>query len=265
VRDFIRALIVLHRAFRDRDLRTRFHVLVRFLTCPFLRVVRLVPANARVLDIGAGHGVFSVLAADRCARVVAVEPDVRKAPFGCRLPVAGCQNQGNEPATPQHGNRATSDGNAATRQPATGNWQPATRQPATGNRQPGNRQLASHYVIGYDDVVTGTFDAIAIIDVLYKIPIADWDALLTRARERLPQGGMLLVKEQDPTARIRNSWNRAQEWLASRLRLTLGESFSYESPAAFRARLERLGFHDVETRRIDFGYPHAHVVYVGRR
>ena len=91
------------------------------------------------------------------------------------------------------------------------------------------------------------------------------DDFESAARERLPQGGMLLVKEQDPTARIKNSWNRAQEWLASRLRLTLGESFSYESPAAFQARLERLGFREIEARRIDFGYPHAHVVYVGRR
>jgi 2-polyprenyl-3-methyl-5-hydroxy-6-metoxy-1,4-benzoquinol methylase len=230
VREFIRALIVLHRAFRDRDLRTRFHALVRFLTCPFLRVVRLVPANARVLDIGAGHGVFAVLAIDRRARVTAVEPDVRKAPFG------------------SHGWRL-----------AAGGWREAE---GSASRQP---PAASHYVIGYDDVIRGTFDVVAIIDVLYKIPIGDWDALLTRARERLPQGGMLLVKEQDPTARIKNSWNRAQEWLASRLRLTLGESFSYESPAAFRARLERLGFRDVEARRIDFGYPHAHVVYVGRR
>jgi len=123
----------------------------------------------------------------------------------------------------------------------------------------------SQYVVAYDDAIRGTFDAIAIIDVLYKIPIAEWDALLTRARERLPEGGMLLIKEQDPTARIKNSWNRAQEWLASRLHLTLGESFSYEPPAAFRARLERLGFRDVETRRIDFGYPHAHALYVGRR
>jgi SAM-dependent methyltransferase len=250
VREFIRALIVLHRAFRDRDLRTRLHALVRFLTCPFLRVVRLVPANARVLDIGAGHGVFAILAMDRGARVTAVEPDARKAPFGsCRVAeLPSCQNPGE---------------NSATRQPGN----PASRQPATGNRQPGNYYVVGYddVITGYDDVIRGTFDVVAIIDVLYKIPIAEWDALLTRALERLPLGGMLLVKEQDPTARIKNSWNRAQEWLATQLRLTLGESFSYESPAAFRARLERLGFRDVEARRIDFGYPHAHALYLARR
>ena len=204
MRGFIRALIVLHRAFHSRDIRTRVHALVRFLTCPFLRVVRYVPPGARVLDIGAGHGVFSALAADRGAHVVAVEPDLRKV-----APVPGVQ-----------------------------------------------------FVVGYDDVVRGTFDVVAINDVLYKVPFEQWDALLTRVLERLPSGGMLLVKEHDPTARIKNTWNRWQESLVSKVGLTLGESFSYETPADFTARLKRLGFAEVEAKRIDFGYPHAHMLYV---
>jgi len=180
---------------------------VSFLTCPFLRVVRLVPPGARVLDVGAGHGVFAALAADRGGRVVAVEPDLRKV-----RPVDSVQ-----------------------------------------------------FVVGFDDVVRGQFDVIAIVDVLYKLPQAEWDALLTRAYQRLPAGGMLIVKEQDPTARIKNAWNRWQEALATKLRLTLGESFSYETPASFTARLEKIGFRDVQTKRIDFGYPHPHVLYIARR
>jgi 2-polyprenyl-3-methyl-5-hydroxy-6-metoxy-1,4-benzoquinol methylase len=121
------------------------------------------------------------------------------------------------------------------------------------------------FVIGFDDVITGTFDAITIIDVLYKIPIDQWDALLARCRARLTIGGILVVKEQDPTARFKNGWNAIQERVATAMHLTLGESFTYEPPAAFKARLERVGFVDVRSRRIDFAYPHPHMLYIAQR
>ncbi len=184
------------------------HVLVRFLTCPFLRVVRELPAGGSLLDIGAGHGLFARLAQDRgLGPIVTVEPDVRKV-----------------------------------------------------------RKLAGiEAVIGYDDCLRGAFDAISIIDVLYKVPVQHWDSLLTRVLERLRPGGLFLLKEQDPTARIKNSWNRLQERAASSLGITIGESFSYEAPAAMTARLERIGFKDVQWKRIDRFYPHPHVLYLARR
>lgn len=167
-----------------------------------LRVLKALPANGSLLDIGAGHGLFAVLASGT-RRVVAVEPDARKV-----RPIAGIE-----------------------------------------------------FVIGFDDVITGTFDAISIIDVLYKIPLDQWDALLLRCRSRLRSGGILIIKEQDPTARIKNAWNAIQERFASTIGLTLGESFTYEAPADFRERLQRLGFDDVKSKRIDFGYPHPHMLY----
>lgn len=204
---FIRALIVLHRAYLDFPISARIHVLIRFLTSPFLRVLQYLPAGASVLDIGAGHGVFSVLAHEVGARPTAVDPDVRKV------------------------------------------------------RRPAGVQA----VVGYDSCIRGTFDAVAIIDVLYKIPFDGWDALLQSARERLESGGILIVKEHDPTARIKHFWNRIQERLATALHLTLGESFSYETPEAFTARLRRNGFNPLRTERIDTGYLHPHMLYVGRR
>jgi len=167
-----------------------------------LRVLKVLPANASLLDIGAGHGLFGVLASGT-RRIVAVEPDARKV-----RPIAGIE-----------------------------------------------------FVVGFDDVITGTFDAISIIDVLYKIPLDQWDALLLRCRSRLRAGGILIIKEQDPTARIKNAWNAIQERGASAIGLTLGEAFTYEAPNVFSERLQRLGFHDVKSKRIDFGYPHPHVVY----
>jgi SAM-dependent methyltransferase len=205
---FIRALIVLHRAFGKLPPKARLHVLIRFLTAPLLRVAAEIPRGARVLDIGAGHGVLAVLA--NHAHVISVEPDLRKI-F----------------------------------------WTAAAKPPL--------------FVAGFDDCIRGKFDVITIIDVLYKIPVAEWDALIARAAARLRDGGLLIIKEQDPTARVKNSWNRAQEWLVSLVGLTLGESFSYEAPREFMARLERAGFTDVRAKRIDRFYPHPHVLYQARR
>jgi SAM-dependent methyltransferase len=203
---FIRALIVLHRVFRKRTPRDRIHILLRFLTSPMLRVLRALPPNGSLLDVGAGHGLFGVLASGT-RRVVALEPDARKV-----------------------------------------------------------RRISSiDFVIGFDDAINGTFDAISIIDVLYKIPLDEWDALLLRCLSRLRAGGILIIKEQDPTARFKNGWNAIQERVASSIGLTLGESFTYEAPSDFIARLQRLGFTDVRAKRIDFIYPHPHVLYTAMR
>jgi SAM-dependent methyltransferase len=202
--EFIRALIVLHRVFAKRAPRERIHILLRFLTAPMLRVLKVLPRHGSLLDIGAGHGLFATLARGR--RVVGVEPDARKV--------------------------RTIDG--------------------------------VEFVIGFDDAIAGAFDAISIIDVLYKIPLDEWDALLLRCRSRLRAGGILIIKEQDPTARFKNAWNALQEWGATALGLTLGESFTYEAPADLIPRLQRLGFIDVNAKRIDFGYPHPHILYTAR-
>lgn len=191
-------------------LPARIHTLIRFLTCPFLRLMPFVPVGGTLLDVGAGHGLFAALAADRGTRVVAVEPDIRKL------------------FPPLHRERV-------------------------------------RVVAGFDESIGGTFDAVSIIDVLYKVPLAAWDSFLGRAASRVASGGVLLIKEQDPTARVKNAWNRMQERAASAIGLTLGEAFSYEAPAAFAARLARLGFSEVTIRRVDFGYPHPHVLYIARR
>ena len=58
-------------------------------------------------------------------------------------------------------------------------------------------------------------------------------------RERLVPGGRFLLKERDPERRVEPAWNRAQEALASAVRLTLGRAFSYESREQTRRRIAR--------------------------
>ena len=204
----MRLLLLLLRTYRHRPPGARLHILIRYLTCPFGRLLRLVPNQTRsMLEIGAGHGVFSRLVAARGVRAVAVEPDLRKL----------------------------------------------------------GKVEGVHSIAAFDDAVGGTFDVVAIVDVLYAIPVAAWDGILRRALARLRPGGMLLVKEMDPAAKLKNRWNSFQEWLSMRiLGITMAETFNYESREAFTARLERLGFAEVSSSRIDFGYPHPHIAYAAK-
>jgi 2-polyprenyl-6-hydroxyphenyl methylase/3-demethylubiquinone-9 3-methyltransferase len=204
------SLARLWRAYGRAPLAARLHVLGRFVSCPFKRVLDRLPPGARLLDLGAGHGIFAHLALAAGAReVVAVEPDRRKVFL-----------------IPRH---------------------PRLR-----------------VVAGYHPAVCGAYDAVALLDVLYRLPKSSWDPLLGWVRERLAPGGVFLLKEIDPGHRGKALWNRAQERGADLLGLTLGEAFSYETQDEMRARFLRAGFAGFEAITIDGGYPHAHVLYVGQ-
>ncbi len=66
----------------DAPVGVRAHVRLRWWTCPFRAVVAQVPAAGRVLEVGCGHGVFSLLAAVSAPgrSVVGVDVDERKVP-----------------------------------------------------------------------------------------------------------------------------------------------------------------------------------------
>ena len=204
------ALATLRRAYARAPLPARLHAYGRFLSCPFLAVVERLPARARLLDVGAGHGTLSLLAAEAGAAVVALDPDRRKLFATFRDPRV-------------------------------------------------------RFVAGYLAAVGGSFDAVALLDVLYRFPITEWDPLLAALHQRLRPGGLLLLKDLDPGKRWKQAWNRAQERVSDRLGLTLGEAFSYESRAQVLARLARAGFVGGEAFDVGRWYPHAHVLYVARR
>lgn len=203
--------MVLQKSYRDVPIGTRLHLAVRFLTCPFHRVIAHLNEDGRLLEVGGGHGLFATLAAQRGSfDAVVVEPDIRKV-FSTR----------------------------------------------SRNRV--------RFIAGFDECIRGEFDTVALIDVLYAIPIAEWDALLARLAARVRPGGTLLIKEMDPRS-WKQRWNRAQEVLSMRfLKITYAKTFNYETPDEFAARLRRHGFESVAVIPIDAGYPHPHLLFVARK
>jgi cyclopropane fatty-acyl-phospholipid synthase-like methyltransferase len=115
------------------------------------------------------------------------------------------------------------------------------------------------------DCVAGTFDVIAILDVLYAIPESEWDAIFVRVHERLAPGGLFLLKEMDPRS-WKQRWNSAQEALSSRfLGITIAATFNYQTPAEVVERLRRAGFASVEEVSVGRGYPHPHHLFVATK
>jgi hypothetical protein len=117
-------------------------------------------------------------------------------------------------------------------------------------------------VAGYDPSVAGTFDAVTMLDVLYRFPLSEWDALFRSVHDRLAPGGVFLIKELDPGHRWKALWNRTQERISDRIGLTIGTAWSYEPPSRMRERLLEAGFAEFEVVGMGAGYPHAHVLYV---
>ncbi len=45
--------------YRHNTLLTRLHVWIRFKSCPFLTIERIIPKAGMIIDYGCGHGIFS--------------------------------------------------------------------------------------------------------------------------------------------------------------------------------------------------------------
>lgn len=209
---YVRALRILHGAFSHYPPRHRVHMLIRFLTCPFLRTIDEIQPGARVLDLGSGHGLYArLLTEERAREVIAVEPDLRKS----LLP-----------------------------------------SPSSRIRK----------VAGYDDCVRGTFDAAVMFDVVYLLTPDARRALFGRVFDRLRPGGRFVLKDMDPSHRLKMRWARLQERLSETfLGITLGHGFVAQSKEEVTAMLAEAGFVGIHARRIDRGYPHPHLIYTASR
>jgi 2-polyprenyl-6-hydroxyphenyl methylase/3-demethylubiquinone-9 3-methyltransferase len=112
------------------------------------------------------------------------------------------------------------------------------------------------------DVAERGFDAIAVLDVLYLIARRDWSSFLAGCRERLREGGRLLLKEVAPRPRWKFWRCVLQETLSVRLiGITLGRDFAFAGAREMAALLEGAGLSQVRVSELHRGYATPHVLY----
>jgi cyclopropane fatty-acyl-phospholipid synthase-like methyltransferase len=122
------------------------------------------------------------------------------------------------------------------------------------------------FVAGYDDCIRGTFDVIVVYDVIYRLSSAERDALFRRIYDRVSPGGLFVLKDIDPSKRLKGRWNRLQEAIMDRFfGLTIGEGFYIDTVEEIGERLARAGFTDFHATHVDRWYPHAHIIYTSRK
>jgi 2-polyprenyl-3-methyl-5-hydroxy-6-metoxy-1,4-benzoquinol methylase len=115
------------------------------------------------------------------------------------------------------------------------------------------------------DAPERTFDVVTILDVLYLVPGEVKHAMLRASWRALRPGGTIVLKDTDTAPWWKYAPAALEEVVAVHvLGMTVGR-LHFASAAALAAALAAAGFADVETRRIDGGYLHPHVVLRARK
>jgi SAM-dependent methyltransferase len=222
-------------AYAEQSAAVRLHARVRWYSAPFPAIAGVLPDTGRILEIGCGHGLFSVYAALAGGALAVRGVDIDRDKVAVAQAVAG------------------------------------------------NVAADLEFDVSPSGAVSpGPWDAIVVVDMLYLLPAAQQQQLLTEAAGELAPGGRLVIKEMSRTPRWKAAWNTAQETLAvSILGITEQESSPPPRPGTERGDLRpaRFDFAAPETmagwlagaglatssRRLDRGRIHPHHLLVGHR
>jgi SAM-dependent methyltransferase len=139
---------------------------------------------------------------------------------------------------------------------------PDARRVALAGRVSARLGLSHEFVAG--DVRTaeleGPFDAAYVLDVMHHIPAADQAGVLEGLRDRLPRGGVLLIK--DITTEPHHQLVFTE--LLDRAMVGWHEPLAYRHHQAWGEMLEDMGFH-VRIVRVPDVLPYPHVVIAATR
>ena len=111
-----------------------------------------------------------------------------------------------------------------------------------------------------DAHLTGPFDGIYVLDVMHHIPEADQVPVLTRLRDLLRPGGVLVIKDITTEPHYQLLFTK----LLDRLMVGLDEPLAYRHHRAWGALLASLGF-KVRMVRVPDILPYPHVVIAATR
>ena len=117
-----------------------------------------------------------------------------------------------------------------------------------------------------EDLAEGSFDAVAVLDVLYLVPREEWPSFLGRCRDRLRPGGRLILKEVDLRPRWKFYRCVLQEAVSVRLLgISLGRALAFAGREELAVLLRDVGFADVSVADLGRGYWTPHVLYQAAR
>jgi trans-aconitate methyltransferase len=86
----------------------------------------------------------------------------------------------------------------------------------------------------------GTYEAIALLDLMHYFSLADQERIFVRAYEQLAAGAVLLVREVDPRGIFNRVWERVMT--TTGFTRTKKEGLHFRSPLGWTEALERVGF-----------------------
>ena len=206
-----------------RDSRAdQLHVALRVATCPVADVLTAVPAGGVLLDVGCGHGLFSLLAAldDPTRRVVGADLDADKLVEARRA----AERLGvTDRVDFVHGH----DG-----------------------------------ALPLDALPGGGADAVLCVDVLYLLGLERAEALLRAMARAVRPGGTVVVKEMGFEPAWKRRFTELQEFGATKvLRYTEGDRVELVPPELMLGTLADEGL-SVRVDRVDRHHLHPHLLFV---
>ncbi len=111
-----------------------------------------------------------------------------------------------------------------------------------------------------------TFDCVSIIDVLYLLPLSRWAQFLEHSVRTLRRDGLLIVKEVADKPRWKYWVAYLEEIVTIKLiHMTKGDAPHFESTEVYRESIQKAGADVFRVERVDAGWPHAHVIFLGRK